>query len=78
MPQDSLSRASVGFRSKKRKATKPKKGAWISWLRLWERAVAMQPAENYPKSSLIGLPVVMGRRMPVLFCGSFKGMSRAW
>lgn len=34
--------------------------------------------EFQPNNSMIGLPVVIGREMPVLFCGSLSGMSRAW
>lgn len=33
---------------------------------------------HYPNNSITGLPVVMGREMPLLFCGSFNGMSSAW
>lgn len=33
---------------------------------------------HYPNSSITGFPVVMGREIPLLFCGSFSGISSAW
>jgi class 3 adenylate cyclase len=39
---------------------------------------ALRHAVNYPNSSMIGLPVVIGVDRPVLFCGSLSGMSSAW
>ena len=39
---------------------------------------ALRQAVNYPNSSMIGLPVVIGVERPVLFCGSLSGMSSAW
>ena len=32
----------------------------------------------YPNNSMIGLPVVSGRKMPLLFCGALRGTPRAW
>jgi hypothetical protein len=33
---------------------------------------------SYPNSSMIGLPVVKEREMPLASVGSLMGMSRAW
>src|SRR4029077_8911361 len=33
---------------------------------------------DYPNRSITGLPVVRGRKMPLLFCGSLRGTPRAW